>query len=452
MEPTRQLSSFCAELTHAQLPAEVVDKAKLCLLDFLANVYGSLGLDAVRRVADWTRALGGVPQATAIGAGFRTGLHQAAFLNGTGGEAIEAQDGLRFGGNHPGAAVIPAALAAAELRGASGRALIAAIVAGYEMASRVAAAVHPHHSLSGFLPTGTCGAFGAAVAAARIFGLDPAGVLAAVANAGYLTPLSMAEHLMGGFAVKIVQGGQAAVAGLTAAGLAEAGIDGAPWVLEGSRLNGGFLAITTRGKGEPARLTEGLGERLAVSDVYFKPYTSCRHTHGAAQATLELASETGLRSDDVESARVHTYGIAAVATGKPMPAGGTFVSAQFSIPYVVAACLVDGEMGPTQLTQARLGDAQILDLAARVDIKVDRDLARMYPDRTASRVELRLRDGRVLEREIDTPLGDPRAPMTTDDVARKLRRFAGQIDVEPLVEATLALDRLDDVRALLLHA
>ena len=121
-------------------------------------------------------------------------------------------------------------------------------MAGYEVAGRIAAAVHPHHTLSGFLPTGTCGAFGAAAAASKLMGHDAEGMLNALGNAGYLAPLSMAEHLMGGYTSKIVQGGQAASAGLTAAGLAGAGITGPPYVLEGSELKGGFTQITIRGE------------------------------------------------------------------------------------------------------------------------------------------------------------------------------------------------------------
>ena len=218
MQYTKELSDFCSGISLDTLPAEVVHKAKLCILDYLANVYGSLELDAVAQVVSYIRAQGGPPTATALGCGFRTGVRDAAFVNGVTAEAIEAQDGVRFGGNHPGTAVIPAALAVAEELNLGGGRVLEAVVAGYEAANRVSAAVHPHHTLSGFLPTGTCGTFGAACAAGRLMGLDREGLLNALGNAGYLLPLSMAEQLMGGFTIKIVQGGQAASSGITAAG------------------------------------------------------------------------------------------------------------------------------------------------------------------------------------------------------------------------------------------
>jgi 2-methylcitrate dehydratase PrpD len=447
----RKLAEFCASISLERLPTEVVDKAKLCLLDFLANVYGSLELEAVSEVVSYIRSLGGPEVATALGCDFRTGIHNAAFLNGTAAEAIEAQDGLRFGGNHPGTAVIPAALAVAEDLGRGGKDVIEAIVAGYEVAGRIAAAVHPHHTLAGFLPTGTCGAFGAAAAASKLMGHDAGGILNALGNAGYLAPLSMAEHLMGGYTSKIVQGGQAASAGLTAAGLAGAGITGAPYVLEGSHLKGGFTQITTRSEPNLTRIVDQLGEHFSITDVYIKPYTACRHTHGAAQAALELVAGESLDARDIEAVDVYTYGIAAMAVGKGVTTGSTFVSAQFSLPYVVSACLIDGEMGPAQLKADRISDAALLELSQKVKVSVDPELNRVYPGLTASRVEIRLKSGRMLAKQVDIPLGDPRNPMTAEGVADKLRHFAARRNEEALnrvVDLSLGLENLGDIRDL----
>jgi 2-methylcitrate dehydratase PrpD len=451
MEYTRKLAEFCAAVSLKRLPAEVNDKAKLCILDFFANVYGSLELEAVSRVVSYIRALGGPETATALGCGFKTGIHNAAFLNGTTAEAIEAQDGLRFGGNHPGTAVIPAALALAESLGLGGREVIEAVVAGYEAAGRPAAAMHPHHTLAGFLPTGTCGAFGAAAAASRLMGHDVEGMVNSLGNAGYLLPLSMAEHLMGGYTSKIVQGGQAASAGLTAAGLAGAGITGAPYVLEGSDLGGGFTQITTRGEPALNRIVEQLGEHYSVMDVYLKHYTACRHTHGAAQAALQLAHEEPFEPQDVEAVDVYTYHIASVAVGKGVTASSTFVSAQFSLPYVVAACLTDGEMGPAQLKEKRISDPAILALSKKVKVNVDPELSAAYPGMTASRVEIRLRGGRTLVKQVDIPKGDPRDPMTAEDVADKVRRFAparAEKAVDKIIGLSLELEKVGDIREL----
>ena len=264
MDYTQNLVRFCSELSFKKVPDEVKHKAKLCVLDYVANIYGSLELDAVRSVVDFVYSLGGPEAATALGCGFKTGLQNAAFINGTTAEAIEAQDGLRFGGNHPVSAVIPASFVMSESLNLPGTLLIEAVVAGYEVANRAAAAMHPFHTLSGFLPTGTCGTLGAAVAVSKLMGHGYPEMLNAMGNAGYILPISMAEQLMGGYTVKIVQGGQAASAGIMAAGLAGKGITGSPYVLEGTELKGGFTQITVRVDAKPERITDKLGDTILL--------------------------------------------------------------------------------------------------------------------------------------------------------------------------------------------
>ena len=452
MEYTRQLARFCSAVSFGSLPPEVIRKAKYCVLDYIANIYGSLELETVQQIAAYIRSLGSQEKITALGLGFKTDIHHAAFINGTTAEAIEAQDGLRFGGNHPGAAVIPAALAVAEETGAGGAAVIEAVVAGYEAANRPAAAMHPWHTLGGFLPTGTCGTFGAAVAAARLRGLNESGLLNAFGNAGYLLPVSMAEHLMGGYTIKIVQGGQAASAGIMAAGLAGNGVTGAPYVLEGSALNGGFTKITAAADPTLDRITDGLGEHYSIMDIYFKPYTACRHTHGAGQAALELAASETIEIDAIEKMAVDTYGIAELAVGKGVDENSTFVGAQFSLPYVVAACLVDGELGPRQLTERRIADPALLELAAKITVKTDEQFNTAYPGQTSSRVTITFKDGRSISRQVDNPKGDPRDPLEAEELGAKLIRFAGdrsRAQLEAVIEKVLELEKLTDVGGLL---
>ncbi|WDP89225.1 MAG: MmgE/PrpD family protein [Desulfobacter sp.] len=453
--PTRVLADFCAGVRYWALPETVVHKAKLCILDYLANIYGSLSLGAVQQTAGYIRSLGSRGRSRVLGLDFTTDIHHAAFINGTSAEAIEAQDGVRFGGNHPGVAVIPAAFALAEDRGLSGKQIIEAIVAGYEAANRVSAAMHPWHTLGGFLPTGTCGALGAAAAAGRLMDLDGVAMAAALGNAGYVLPVSTAETLMGGYTVKIVQGGQGASCGLMAAGLAERGVTGAPYILEGSHLNGGFTKITTAADPDLNKLTANLGEPYSMEDVYFKPYTACRHTHGAAQAALGLRREHGLAVEQIESVRVFTYGIAELAVGKPVAAAEdqppSFVSAQFSIPWVVAACLADGELGPAQVTENRLEDRALLEFSNKIQVATDEALNAVYPEKTATRVEIRLQDGSTFDRQVDIPKGDPRDPMTQDDIIQKIMKFCPQASpkaVNHTAETILSIENMADIRPL----
>jgi len=449
MDYTKKLAQFCSKVSYESLPPETILMAKLCVLDFVANVYGSLELEAVAGVISYIKSLGTQGRISVLGCDFKTDLHNAAFINGTTAEAIESQDGVRFGGNHPGTAVIPAALGVAEDLNLNGKRIIEAIVAGYEAANRPSAAMHPWHTLSGFLPTGTCGTFGAAVAAGRLKGFSAEQMASAVGNAAYVMPISTAENLMGGYTIKIVQGGQAASAGLMAAGLAASGVTGAPYIIEGSELNGGFAVITTAAAPKLEKLIDGLGDHYSISDVYFKPYTACRHTHGAAQATLEIQAEKQLDLRDIKKIDVHTYGIAKLAVGKGVTVDSSFVSAQFSIPYVVAVCLTDGELAAKQLTEKRISDPGLIALSNKVEIHADETLEKVYPEKTSSRVEITLIDGSKIVKQVDIPKGDPRDPMEAEDIIKKVKLFSGNRDQKPIdviCDRILNLENINQIK------
>jgi 2-methylcitrate dehydratase PrpD len=186
-------------------------------------------------------------------------------------------------------------------------------------------------------------------------------------------------------------------------------------------------------------------------DVYFKPYTACRHTHGAAQAVLNLIGGHSFDPEEVEGLEVHTYGIALMAVGKPISEDDSFVTAQFSIPYVVSACLLDRELGPKQLTEGRVADPLLLSLSRKVKVLCDDELNRVYPERTSSRVEIALKGGRRLVEQVDIPKGDPRDPMTLDDLTEKVRQFAGDRDQAKLgkvIERIVGLEKVRNIREL----
>ncbi|PKN04510.1 MAG: hypothetical protein CVU74_06505, partial [Deltaproteobacteria bacterium HGW-Deltaproteobacteria-9] len=237
-----------------------------------------------------------------------------------------------------------------------------------------------------------------------------------------------------------------------AANLAGAGITGDWQGLEGSDLKGGFTQITTKVDPKLEKLTEDLGKHYTIMDIYFKPYTACRHTHGSAQATLALLREQSIDIQDIKAIEVFTYGMAAIAVGKGIVPGDTFVNAQFSIPYVVAVCILDGVLGPIQLTEKRMDDQSLLALAGKVTVKMDEELNKIYPEKTSSRVEIVLLDGRRLIKQIDIPKGDPRDPMEASDLADKVRFFAGSRNrdkTERIIELILNLENIQDIRELL---
>ena len=166
------------------------------------------------------------------------------------------------------------------------------------------------------------------------------------------------------------------------------------------------------------------------------------------QATIGLVTEKKIGPNDVEKVDVFTYGIAVIAVGKEVKLNDSFVNAQFSIPYVVSVAIADGMVGPVQLTEKRLSDPALIEFTKKVTVNYDDDLNKLYPGKTASRVEITLKNGEKLTKQVEIPAGDPRDPMTADDVAKKVRQFAGGRDAKKLdtvIDGILSLETVTDI-------
>jgi len=419
---TERLAEFCASLEYERIPADIVDKSKLCILDsigtMLAGATTSLGLNALRAGAHFETQ----PVASVLGFKRKMSPPAAALVNGTLAEIFELQDGWRFGNNHP-CVVIPAALAATQWKRATGKALLAAVVAGYEVTNRLAAAVHPHHLAAGFLPTGTAGTCGSAAATGKLMGFDGRRMTQALGVAGFILPISTAENLWCGYSAKPLHSGYAAKLGIEAALMAEHGFAGYP--LEGTPERGKGVLEITSGEVHLERIVDRLGEHYTVRDVYFKAFPACRHVHGAAEATLNVVHSRPLDPRDIESIGVYTYTLSASLLNRYTDGESSMIAAQFSIPYVVAAAIVDRSLGTEQFADRRIHDPVIIDLARRVQVIADAKIDARYPNVTPTRVEIRLRSGEVLRHQVDMPKGDPRTPMSELELFAKFDHLAG---------------------------
>jgi 2-methylcitrate dehydratase PrpD len=446
---TERLATFCAALDFAKIPTDVVAKTKLCILDsvgtILAGATTALGARAYHAAAQFETT----GAATVLGMGKRVSPPVAALVNGTLAEIFELQDGWRFGNNHP-CVVVPAALATAQWKGASGKDFIAAVVAGYEVTNRLAWSVHPHHLARGYLPTGTVGTCGSAAAAARLIGLSADATADALGVAGFILPVSTAENLWCGYSAKPLHSGYAAKLGIEAALLAEQGFSGCP--IEGTPNRGkGFLEITT-GQVRFDRIVDRLGEHYTVRDVYFKAFPACRHVHGTAEATLNIVTSESVDPREVERVDVFTYTLSASLLNRYTDGDSSMIAAQFSIPYVAAAAIVDRALGTEQFRDRRIHDPAILDLARKVHVAADAAIDARYPEITPTRVEITLKNGTVLRNQVDMPKGDPRAPISERDLFEKFDHLAGMAFAAPLVaqikDAIMHLERYDDLAPL----
>ena len=396
------------------IPVEVRRHAALVVADTVGAILGGTVEPEIRRLhARADRAAG---PASVLAPGFpRVEPWWAIVANGTAGAMLELDEGNRFARGHPAVHVVPAALAEAERLGASGKALLTALVLGYEVAARLGAAapvrpgVHMH---------GVHGTVGAAAAVARLRGLDPGGTAAALAVAAGLTLATSWRSALEGAMVRNAYAGVAGANGWLAVDLAEAGFTGL-----GDMLTETFGRISGVGFDAAAAL-DGLGRRFEVTRNYFKRYACCRYNHAAIEALEGILGERALAPEEVARIRVETYAAAATMSARE-PAGS--LAAKFSIPYALAARLVLGECGAEAFREPALGDPRIRALAWRVEVVEDPALNAGLPLRRPARVEVRLTDGSVPSREVDTAAGDFERPYPREALREKFLALAAPV-------------------------
>lgn len=408
---TRALAERVAEIGSERLPQDVAERARMVLLDTLGAILAGAVYSRPTQVArDCIVDLHAGTSATVIGHGIRASSVGAALCNGIAAHALELDDSHRYAtGYHPGATVVPAALAIAEQEDRSIDTLVAAIAAGYEAGGRIGRVVNPSHRYRGFHSTGTVGVFGAAVAAGSILGFDAHRMQMALGVAGSMAGGTFA-FLDGLHPTKHLHAGHAAQAGLLAALLVARGYTGPERVIEGED---GFLAAYAD-EVHPAAMLDGLGSTWELLANYFKPYVACGHSFSAIEAALALRAD-GLHLGDVVSGRVDTYRAAAVLTDQD-PA--TFQEGQFSLPYLVALSLVRGEVTMDSVRHG-LSDAVVQRLTSSIEVREDPDMTAAFPGLRPALVELQLRDGSVRSTRVDLPLGMPERPLSRERLIDK---------------------------------
>jgi len=446
---TETLAGFAADLRHDALPGEVADRAKLLMLDTVGIIVRA------RRDAESTppmlRAVGRMGlggECTVFGDTAGYAPPAAALLNGALAHSLDFDDTHAAGSIHSSAPIFPAAFAAAEMTGASGRDLIAAVVAGYEIQIRLSLALDPAgHYARGFHPTATCGVFGAAAAAGKLLGLDRAGLVSAFSIALSQAAGSM-QFLDNGAWTKRSHVGQAGQNGLMAAMLASEGYRGPTGAFEGKA---GFLNAYAPAP-DPAKAVAGLGERWETMRLAVKPYPSCRYSHAAMDAIAALRAEHGITPEEVEAITIGLPRVGMNIIGAPLAAKQApenIVDGQFSMPFCAAVVLREGRLDWDDYPR-HLADAETLALCRRVDCVVDADAEAALPANMAGKAAITTPRG-GFERFVEAPRGEPDNFLSEDEFRAKFRALAAPYlggETEALADRLLALDRLDDIRAL----
>ncbi|MGI9659228.1 MAG: MmgE/PrpD family protein [Gaiellaceae bacterium] len=422
-EAVGRLAQSVATVSWDELSSEVRERVLLVLFDTLGvAAAGAATPELVSLTAAWDPPAGEVPL---IAAGRSSDEATACVLNGAATCTLELDEGNKYARGHPCAHVLPAALALGATSECSGAEWLSAFSVGYEVAARFGRAtrlkpgVHPH---------GTWGAPGAAVAAGRLLRLGAEELAGAIDAA---SAQSVAPHFSSAFRGSFVRNvwiGQANLAGLTAARLAQSGlasVDGAAPDVYGEIL--GTLDVS--------ELDRDLGSCSEVLRGYFKRHAACAYTHAPADAVQELLTVGAIDPEAVTEILVETYGIAATLDTREWP---TRLAAMFSIPYVVAETVRAGEFGPRSTDEERRADSATVALAERVSVQATDEFERRLPDNRGARVTVTTDEG-SRSAEIRNPIGDAdNQPLGWDDVRVKVSGLVGETasaELEALVRA-----------------
>ncbi len=438
------LADYAASLRETPIPKEVHHAAKRCVVDWFAALLPGSVLPPATLLRAVSQEDLGHGQALLYPSGEKTTARSAALINGSAAHTVEFDDIYRDALYHPGAPVIAAALAAAQARRASGEALLRAVIAGYEVSTRIGVAVIPTH-YEYWHTTGTVGAFGAAVAAATVLGLDPDRIAHALGNAGTLAA-GLQQAFRSDAMSKPLHAGRAAESGVLVALAAEQGVTGATDILEGSR---GFGAAMSK-HADWEKAVEGLGEHYNIVRTTQKNHGCCGHTFAAVDAILALRQQHGLSPEDVRLIRVGSYAKALEITGNPEPR--TAFEAKFSLPYCVAVALVTGRVRLEAFSPERLRDPRVRELMTRIELRIDDELEREFPRRRAALVEVETIEGKHLRHYAPTRKGDPDNPLTDEELNEKYQELAepviGKAAAASLLDALWRLEEIADATTL----
>jgi len=444
------MARFIASLRYDDIPDAARHRIKLLILDAVGCGLYARDLQWSRILRDTLLEVDNSRPCAVWGTAARLSSVHAALCNGTQVQGFELDDVHREGVVHVGAVTLPPIIAIAETRqGRSGKELLAAAVAGYEIGPRVGMCMAPYHLEQGWHTGATVGVFSAAAGAARALRLSEEQTVHAIGMAGTQASGLMAAQF--GSMVKRMHAGRAAQSGLYAALLAERGFTGIIDVFEAKY--GGFCTTfsASRDHFELERLTRGLGEDFEVMRVSLKLYSCVASNHTTLDAIRVLQAERPFGPDDVARIIVHGSRATVEHVGWRYRPGVT--ASQLNLPFCVATLLLEGGCFVEQFSEAVVADPRRMELAARVECVEDQAITALGADmRHMVRVEAHLEDGTVLRATVEKAQGSEDRFPSDDVIVGKFRTLAAKAlseeQAQRLAETVLTLEKLADAREL----
>jgi len=423
------------------IPSDAVEAAKKSVLDTLGTTLAGSKAQGSREVISLVRDWGGKPEASVINHGDMLPLPNAVFANAVMARAVDLDDLHEKATLHSSATIVPVALGVAEYRHSiSGRDFITAIVLGNDLTSRLSLASRISPAVTGISYSYTHGIFGGAAVASRLLNLDEAQMRNALGIA-YSQGVGNRQANVDGALTVRVQQGLTAKAGVISALLAKRGITGAQDVLQGKY---GYYTVFERNDYSSGILTDNLGKLFEGKNISFKLYACCKFTHGAVEATMEMAKKHGLTSGEIIEIRVGMNQQMYDLVCEPYAAKAnpkTAVDAQFSIYYTVASALVRGSVFIGDFNDQAIRDPKVLEVAHRVKAFVDPKLEKEFSTGISpTTVAMRLKNGTILETRIDQVKGHPQKSVSLEEIFQKYKQCAIYA-ANPLSEKQFSLMR-----------
>jgi 2-methylcitrate dehydratase PrpD len=442
---TMRMAEYVYALTFEDIPENVRKKAKLIIRDGLGNQIAASAIsEPARKVIEMVKDWGGKPESTISGYGFKVPAPFAAMCNAMLGHGVELDDAHGSGLIKSGSVLVPSLMALAEANNKSGKEVVTALIAGYEVAIRIAKAINPGHRQRGFHTTGTVSAIGVAAAGAKLLGCDVNGIASAI-GLGAMQSAGIQSYLDDPCMAKPFSPGKSALNGVMAAIMASRGFTGPKKALEGRE---GFLNAYCDDV-RVGDLYDGLGTEFVIMEVGFKPHAACRYAHGPIDLAQQFFHEDKVRLEDVDAIRVNMCELSIRQASKPKPPN--LNAAMGSTQFSVALALTNGRNGLREYWDGFKD--QKIHAATSNQITLIPEPAYGLTGRQAA-VELTLKNGKILRREQPEPKGEPSNPLTDQELADK---FLGLVKMvrgtkqigSSLSDAVMSMETLDSVNSII---
>ena len=438
-----ELASFAANLKVSDIPNDVMSRAEDLLVDWFGSAIAGKGSRPVETITQFAQNMGGFDSKHAgpseiLISRKSSSPFLAAMANAAASHVAEQDDVHNGSVFHPATVVFPPALACAQAIGASGEELLVAAVAGYEVGIRVGEFLGRSH-YKVFHTTGTAGPLAAAAAVGRLLKLSPAQMLHAFGSAGTQSA-GLWEFLRDAADSKQLHTAHAAATGLMSAYIAQAGFTGAEHILEGKQ----GLAAGMSSDANPDKLIDRLGSRWALAETSFKYHASCRHTHPAADALLQVMLANKLKPSDIAKVETLVHQGAIDVLG-PVVNPATVHQSKFSMGTVLAL-VAHYQFAGLQEFDAHFHDDAICLFRDRVTMTLDPEVDSAYPQRWIGKVKVHLNNGQILDGRVDEPKGDPGNTLSRSEITDKAMRLAAFSGGASPTEMSKAIDLLWNIR------